>query len=145
MDQVIVVTNDADFAPAMEMIRRHTGALVGLIAPLRPARGNVNTELEKHAHWTRRHILEEEFASSQLPQVVRSGSHVNHKPLSWYPRPDLLIPIYEEAKRVRRNHGSAMKWLGQPCERDSRDQSTGAHDRAHPINPPSTIKFVAVQ
>ena len=38
-----------------------------------------------------------------------------HKPLSWYPRPDLLIPIFEEAKRVRGSAGAARKWLNQPC------------------------------
>lgn len=69
VDQVIAVTNDSDFAPAMRMIRQHTRAVVGLIAPAR------------------------------------------------YPRPDLLIPIYEEAKRVRRSEGAARKWLTQPCAR----------------------------
>jgi 6-hydroxy-3-succinoylpyridine 3-monooxygenase len=38
-----------------------------------------------------------------------------HKPLSWNPRPDLLIPIFEEAKRVRGSAGAARKWLNQPC------------------------------
>jgi len=33
---------------------------------------------------------------------------------SWYPRPDFLIPIFEEAKRVR-GAGAARKWLNQPC------------------------------
>ena len=38
-----------------------------------------------------------------------------NKPLSWYPRPDLLEPIYLEAKRVKRSHGAALKWLSTPC------------------------------
>ena len=115
VDQVIAVTNDSDFAPAMKMIRQHTQAVVGLIAPARQKRSNVNAELQKHAHWTRTHILDEEFSQSQLPPVIRLKNKAVHKPLSWYPRPDLLIPIYEEAKRVKRSEGAARKWLNQPC------------------------------
>jgi 6-hydroxy-3-succinoylpyridine 3-monooxygenase len=115
VDQVIAVTNDSDFAPAIKMIRQHTQATVGLISPTRHQTGKVNSELQKHAHWTRTHILDEEFAQSQLPPVIRLNNKVVHKPLSWYPRPDLPIPIYEEAKRVRRSEGAARKWLNQPC------------------------------
>jgi hypothetical protein len=52
---------------------------------------------------------------SQLPTMVRRHHNVVHKPLSWYPRPDLLIPVFEEAKRVRGSAGAARKWLNQPC------------------------------
>jgi 6-hydroxy-3-succinoylpyridine 3-monooxygenase len=75
----------------------------------------VNRELSKYAHWTRTHILDEEFAASQLPAVVRLRGGAVHKPLSWYPCPHLLIPIYEEAKRVRGSNGAARKWLNEPC------------------------------
>ena len=34
IDQIIVVTNDSDFVPAMQMIRRHTSVVLGLIAPI---------------------------------------------------------------------------------------------------------------
>jgi 6-hydroxy-3-succinoylpyridine 3-monooxygenase len=115
VDQVVVVTNDADFEPAMQLIRRNTPAIIGLIAPIRPQAGMVNSQLEKHAHWIRRHILEDEIADSQLPTMVRRHHNVVHKPLSWYPRPDLLIPVFEEAKRVRGSAGAARKWLNQPC------------------------------
>jgi 6-hydroxy-3-succinoylpyridine 3-monooxygenase len=115
VDQIVVVTNDSDFAPAMQMIRRHTRAVIGLIAPIRAGAGNVNSHLEKHAHWIRRQVLDNEIASSQLPSSVRRGNHVTHKPLSWYPRPDLLIPIFVEAKRVRGSASTARKWLNQPC------------------------------
>ncbi len=47
--------------------------------------------------------------------MVRSENKALHKPLSWYPRPDLLTPIFEEAKRVRGSAGAARKWLNQPC------------------------------
>jgi 6-hydroxy-3-succinoylpyridine 3-monooxygenase len=112
---VIAVTNDSDFAPAMRMIRQHTRAIVGLIVPARKATNRVNAELARHAHWVRSCILDEELAKSQLPMMVRSKSRVMHKPTSWYPRPDLLIPIYEEARRVTGSEGAARKWLNQPC------------------------------
>jgi len=117
VDQVIVITNDSDFAPAMQMIRQHTSAVIGVIAPVRAGGGNskVNRELSRHAHWTRTHILDEEFAASQLPPVVRLTGGAVHKPLSWYPCPHLLIPVYEEAKRVRGSNGAARKWLNEPC------------------------------
>lgn len=35
IDQVIAITNDSDFAPAMQMIRRNTDVALGLIAPVR--------------------------------------------------------------------------------------------------------------
>ena len=115
VDQIVVVTNDADFEPAMQMIRRHTSTIIGLIVPVSSDSGTVNAKLERHAHWIRRHILDDEIARSQLPPIVRRHHSVIHKPFSWYPRPDLLIPIFEEAKRVRGSAGAARKWLNQPC------------------------------
>lgn len=110
-----MVTNDSDFAPAMKMIRQYTQALFGLIVPSRSEKSIVNAELARHAHWIRERILPEECAQSQLPPMVRNGAVAVHKPLSRYPRPDLLIPIYEEARRVKGSHGAARKWLNQPC------------------------------
>lgn len=117
IDQIVVMTNDSDFVPAMQMIRQYTSAVVGVIAPVREGdgRSRVNRELDKYAHWTRTHILAEEFAASQLPPMVRVRGGAVHKPLSWYPCPRLLIPIYEEAKRVRGSNGAARKWLNEPC------------------------------
>jgi 6-hydroxy-3-succinoylpyridine 3-monooxygenase len=118
IDQVIVLTNDSDFAPAMQMIRQHTSVVLGLIAPVREGKGRsrVNRELNKHAHWIRTHILDAEFAASHLPPMVRLKSGAIHKPLSWYPCPHLLIPVYEEAKRVRGSRGAARRWLNEPCK-----------------------------
>jgi 6-hydroxy-3-succinoylpyridine 3-monooxygenase len=70
VDQVIAVTNDSDFAPAMKMIRQHTQAVVGLIAPARQKMRNVNAELQKHAHWTRSHILDEELLMAVVTRVI---------------------------------------------------------------------------
>jgi 6-hydroxy-3-succinoylpyridine 3-monooxygenase len=115
VDQVIAVTNDSDFVPAIKMIRQHTEAIVGLIVPTRQNTSKVNAELARHAHWTRAHIRDEELAASQLPAMIRLRNGAVHKPLSWYSRPDLLVPIFEEAKRVKRSEGAARKWLNQPC------------------------------
>jgi len=115
VDQIVVLTNDSDFEPAMRMIRQHTPTIIGLVAPIKPERANVNAKLQMQAHWIRRHILDDEIARSQLPSVVPRPQGAVHKPLSWYRRPDLLIPIFDEAKRVRRSAGAARKWLNQPC------------------------------
>ena len=117
IDHVVVVTNDTDIVPALQLIRAHTTVTVGLIVPAREAERRVNADLQNLAHWTRSHILDEELAAAQLPPMVRSAKRPLHKPLSWYPRPDLLGPIFEEAKRVRRSPGAAWKWLNEPCER----------------------------
>lgn len=117
VDQVIAVTNDSDFAPAMEHIRRHTNVILGLIVPRPEKTSQVNAQLSEKAHWVRTSIRDEEFAQSQLPSMIRlSKNSVVHKPVSWYPRPDLLGPVLEEAMRVKRSVGSARKWLNQPCE-----------------------------
>jgi 6-hydroxy-3-succinoylpyridine 3-monooxygenase len=117
IDQVVVMTNDSDFAPAMQMIRQHTNVVLGVIAPVRAGdgRSRVNRELDKHAHWTRTHILDAEFAASQLPPMVRLEGGAVHKPLSWYPCPELLLPVYEEARRLRGSNGAARRWLNEPC------------------------------
>jgi hypothetical protein len=49
---------------------QYTPAIIGPIAPIRPDRDNVNVELETHADWVRKHILDDEFAQSQLPALV---------------------------------------------------------------------------
>lgn len=115
VDQVIFLTNDTDIVPALKMIREHTRVIIGLIVPIRRERGTVNAALERYAHWTRKHISDEELARSQLPARVRTKGGMIHKPISWYPRPDLLTPIFEEAKRMKGSAGAARRWLNHPC------------------------------
>ena len=118
VDQVVVMTNDSDFVPAMQMIRQHTDVVLGLIVPVRAGdgRSRVNRALNEYAHWTRTHILDEEIAGSRLPSLVRLRNGAIHKPLSWYPRPELLIPVYEEVKGFMGSNGAARRWLNQPCK-----------------------------
>lgn len=116
VDHIVVVTNDTDIVPAFEMIRAHTKAVIGLVVPAKEHVRKVNAGLSRLSHWTRAHIVESELAGAQLPAMVKYNNHPVHKPLSWYPRPDLLEPIFIEAKRVKKSQGAALKWLHQPCE-----------------------------
>ncbi len=116
VDHVVLVSNDTDIVPALQMIREHTQATVGLVVPTRDRVRQVNEALSELAHWTRAHLLDSELAAAQLPAMVRYGQKAIHKPLSWYPRTDLLEPIFIEAKRVKRSAGAAWKWLYTPSE-----------------------------
>lgn len=113
VDQVVVVTNDTDIAPALEMIRNHTQAVIGLVVPTTDRQRNPNADLSRLAHWTRTHITADELAASQLPRVI-PGRKPTIKPESWYPNPEKLAQILELAIPVRGNRGGAFKWLEQP-------------------------------
>lgn len=117
VDHVVFVTNDTDLVPALKMIREKTNAVVGLIIPTKDDERRVNASLDELSHWTRSDIKEWELRQSQLPSCIRGGNKTIFKPLSWYPRPDLLIPIFNEAKRVKKSNGAAWKWLNEPSER----------------------------
>lgn len=119
IDHVVIVTNDTDIVPALKLIRAHTQAKVGIIVPSRQKSSAVNQTLDDYSDWTRSHITDDELESSQLPSLIRQKSSlpVIHKPISWYPRPEEFIPIFNEAKRVKGSKGAALKWLSQPCER----------------------------
>ncbi len=101
VDQVVIVTNDTDVAPSLELIRADTQVSVGLIVPTRYSERPPNHDLSKLANWTRTHILSEELSASQMPNMVRHGTRPVQKPISWYPRPDLLEPVLREAIRVK--------------------------------------------
>lgn len=115
VDQVVLVTNDTDLEPALRMIREETKVVVGVIIPTCDGSRKPNQDLVALAHWHRSSVLRTELADSQLPTLVRKTGGVIHKPISWYPRPDLLEPIITEARRVKRSFGAAMKWLNTPC------------------------------
>jgi 6-hydroxy-3-succinoylpyridine 3-monooxygenase len=75
VEQVIAVTNDSDFAPAMKMIREHTPAILGLIAPARRKTARVNAELGRYAHWVRvrRHRARERLDTIELEPCAGAG------------------------------------------------------------------------
>lgn len=112
VDQVVVVTNDTDIAPALEMIREHSQAVIGLVVPTTDRERKPNADLSRLAHWTRTHITGAELAASQLPRVI-PGRKPTAKPDSWYPNPEKLAQILELAIPVRGNRSAAFKWLEQ--------------------------------
>jgi len=74
----VLVTNDSDLAEAVRIVRSDLGAVVGILNPHRhPSR-----ELLKHASFMKP-IREGVLASSQLPDPLRVGGAVIHKPRSW--------------------------------------------------------------
>ena len=113
IDHVVIVTNDTDIAPALEMIRAHTNVLIGVVVPTTNHTRPPNTDLVKLAHWTRRHINSNELAACQLPRVIQ-GKRPTTKPESWYGQPELLQEILELAIPVRGNKAAAFKWMEQP-------------------------------
>lgn len=108
---VVIVSNDTDMAPCFEMIRDEGNATLGLVVPTRNHQRSPNGDLSRLADWTRSSILDTELAAARLPNMVRWNRRAVHRPLSWYPRPDLLQPILDEAIRVKRSRGAALKWL----------------------------------
>lgn len=113
IDHAVIVTNDTDIAPALEMIRANTGVIIGLVVPTRDHTRQPNTDLVKHAHWCRTHITDRELASSQLPRVV-PGRQPTVKPESWYAFPELLQQILDLAIPVRGSRAKAFQWMNQP-------------------------------
>lgn len=112
VDQVVIVTNDTDIAPALKMIRAHSRVFIGLVVPTTDHQRKPNAALSELAHWTRTHITMAELAASQLPRVI-PGRKATIKPESWYPNPEKLQQILELAIPVRGSRGDAFKWLGQ--------------------------------
>ncbi len=110
VDQVIIVTNDTDIAPALKLIRAHTDVIIGLVIPTRPSMRKANTELADQAHWVRNQIAEYELANSQLPRVI-PGRKPTVKPLSWYARPDLLEKVLDAAVPILGTSGKVFKWM----------------------------------
>jgi len=83
IDHAVIVTNDTDIAPALQMIREHTRVLIGVVVP-----------------------------TSQLPRVI-PGRKPTTKPESWYGQPELLQDILELAIPVRGSKAAVFKWMEQ--------------------------------
>lgn len=113
IDHAVIVTNDTDIAPALQMIRNHTTVRVGLVVPTTSHERLPNTELAELAHWVRTHITRAELAACQLPRVI-PGRKATVKPESWYARPDLLRQVLDRVIPIRGDRGKAFKWMEQP-------------------------------
>lgn len=113
IDHAVIVTNDTDIAPALEMIKAHTRVLIGVIVPTIDHTRRPNTDLVRLAHWTREYVNESELAACQLPRVIHSRKPTT-KPESWYGQPKLLQEILDLAIPVRGSRAAAFKWMEQP-------------------------------
>nr|WP_295774615.1 NYN domain-containing protein [Rhodoferax sp.] len=113
IEHVVIVTNDTDIAPALEMIRAHTKATIGLVIPTTDHERVPNADLVKHAHWVRTHITEAELKSAQLPRVIAGGRRPAIKPDSWFARPDLLLRALELGEVQLGSRSKTFQWLGK--------------------------------
>lgn len=88
-DQVVLCSNDSDAEPVLEALREDFPKLViGLITPVRPPADEstsrrFSVSLMRHAHWTRRYILDEELSAAQLPALVLTKKKPIRKPSYW--------------------------------------------------------------
>ncbi|MDR6680173.1 antitoxin Xre/MbcA/ParS toxin-binding domain-containing protein [Pseudomonas oryzihabitans] len=117
IDQAVIVTNDTDIAPALEMIRSHTSVLIGLVVPTRDATRRPNQALVEQAHWKRTHITVAELAACQLPRVIPDRRRPATKPDSWYAHPELLQEVIALAKPILGDRAKVFQWLEKPFAR----------------------------
>lgn len=90
LDQLVIVSNDSDAEPVLAAIRQDCPALtIGVVTPVFPqhpetkGHRSVSSSLSKWAHWTRRHILDEELERAQLPARVPTRKKTIEKPSHW--------------------------------------------------------------
>ena len=91
IDQIVLVTNDSDLVPALQMIRQDFPKVrVGVIFPLKP-KSSVDEKLKRppsqglrdHAHWARDYIRDEELEACQLRTIVATRRKPIRKPGHW--------------------------------------------------------------
>lgn len=116
IEHVVIVTNDTDIAPALQMIRTHTTAVIGLVIPTTDHKRIPNADLTKHAHWVRRQITFEEMQLCQLPRVISDRRRPISKPDSWYARPDLLTQALKLGVVQLGARSKVFQWLNSPNE-----------------------------
>ena len=91
VDQVVLCSNDSDAEPVLKALREDFPALIiGVVTPVHPppeAGGRIHrgisTSLATQAHWTRKHILDDELASAQMPPRVPTRKKPIDKPAHW--------------------------------------------------------------
>lgn len=88
--QLVVCSNDSDAAPAVEAIRVDFPEIrLGVVTPRRPSGAaarsnrNVSSSLSRYAHWSRRHVLDEELAACLLPDKVPTRKKPIRRPPHW--------------------------------------------------------------
>ena len=87
-EQLVFVSNDSDLVPALQALRDDFGDrhAIGLVMPMRkkdrPQRPG-NDNLSQLADWTRRYILDDELAASQLPDMIPTRRKPIRRPEYW--------------------------------------------------------------
>lgn len=87
VDQQVLVSNDSDLAPVLEMIREDFSNMkIGLILPAlaHGAGSRKSVKLQRLADWTRDHLRSDELEASQMPSnlINRRGKAIK-KPDEW--------------------------------------------------------------
>lgn len=87
-DQQVICTNDSDLEPALQLVREDApNVRIGLVVPLRDkvlsCNAVTNKRLTSKADWVRKHILDAELESSQLPKSVNTKKKPAQKPPHW--------------------------------------------------------------
>lgn len=114
IEHVVIVTNDTDIAPAVDMLKRQTKAAVGVVIPTTDHERVPNTDLVKQADWVRSHITLAELQAAQLPRVIPDRRRPVSKPTSWYARPDLLEQALELGQLQLGQQAKVFQWLNRP-------------------------------
>jgi uncharacterized LabA/DUF88 family protein len=85
--QFVFVSNDTDLAPALAALREDfsESIQIGVVIPVRDTAEHRpgNEQLSRYADWTRRHITEQELASSHLPERIPTRKKPITKPEYW--------------------------------------------------------------
>lgn len=89
-DQVVLCSNDSDAEPVLAALREDYPVIrIGIVTPVKPpvegkgASRGFSSSLAQHAHWVRRHILDEELQAAQLRDVVPTSRKAIKKPAHW--------------------------------------------------------------
>ena len=87
VEQLVLVSNDSDLAPAIEMISIDYPSLtLGIVLPgLHGKKGRKSGQLQKIANWTREYLREEELILCQLPDKIQNpkNNKTIKKPIEW--------------------------------------------------------------
>lgn len=114
IEHVVIVTNDTDIAPAVDMIKHRTKAAVGVVIPTTDHERVPNNDLVKRADWVRSHLTPSELQAAQLPRVIPDRRRPVSKPESWYARPDLLAKALALGQAQMGQKAKVFQWLNRP-------------------------------
>ncbi|MFC3679208.1 NYN domain-containing protein [Bacterioplanoides pacificum] len=86
---IVIVSNDTDLAPALQLIRQDYGDTIniGVVIPTRKSiassRRPGNKQLSSSANWTRKYITDAELSRNHLPDLIPTRKKPIRKPQYW--------------------------------------------------------------